>query len=234
MYLKIIAIFLFLIGLNSNVAGQLSIGLEAGISLNQPLNHDYDPAAFHLKPSLGYSIGIPLQYALKRDLFINTQVEVIGKNYMHEKLAPFAGGYISYQNLYFQLPISLEKTIWEKKKFKFSIEAGPFISYWLRNKVAGRLPNLFDTETTLENDQLVETLAWTSFSKTEHFKPLHNRLELGALLGSRLYLNFNKHSLFLRVGLMQSFTHQKQGDVSTNASTINQAYFLRLGNIYHF
>jgi hypothetical protein len=224
---KTLHFILFLTAYTFNVTAQTNIGLDAGLTFNKldlKTINDIKLGTRH-----GYLISVNVTHKFNKELAIEISSSVLQKNYSIENKRNI---YQNINNTYAQLPLSVKYNRKIANRLTLAGSFGIYYAYWLKSKIDGIAPNIFNISTDSDNNEIIEL---ESFRYTYHFdSKKHNRSEFG--LASKIELNckiINNLSCGLKGHYYHSLTSQ-QKVVLEQQPSYNETFALSLALACHF
>ena len=228
-----IHIILLVIALPANA--QYAISFGAGVDKNQ-LHTDISGIPYTREQSeYGIILNISVSWQAKNWLFLKTGMSYLQKNYTYERTGPYRGMYITFINSYVQLPL-MAGIEYGNRKIKGFLQTGIYGAYWIRGKMKGKIPDIYNITDTIDNTgQLVETFKLASFNEKYNFDSRKDRrFELGWTSGLDIsYYLTQKSNLVLEVNYFRSLTDQQKNYMINQKARYNQTFTCTVGYIYH-
>lgn len=220
-----------LIALSAHVRAQLSIGVESGFNKNYLYTNTSNRDFTAYKPASGFSIGIPVSYAVNNWFAIQADPSFIKKNYKSERSDFFEGVYQINTNTYLQLPVMAHFTF-GGEYLKGFLNLGMYGGYWTFGKVKGVLPNMLNVVDSVGNTNTVYDYE-KPYSYNEKYlfdSRKDNRLDLGWLAGAGISYDVNDiYQVFGEGRYYQSLTDQQKKYMINQVPRYNQTYSVTLG-----
>lgn len=226
--IKILYFILFLAAISVNVNAQTNIGIDAGLTFNKlglktSINH------IKMGTRRGNLISVNIAHRISKELAIEISPGMLQKNYSIENKSNI---YQNINNTYAQLPFSIKYNRKVTNKFTFTPSFGIYYAYWLKSKIDGIVPNIFNISIDSDNNQII---GLEHFQYTYYFdSKKDNRSEFGWTGKIELdYKIVNDFSFGLKGHYYQSLTSQ-QKVVLLQQPSYNKTFALSLGFSYHF
>jgi hypothetical protein len=226
-HLKLIILFSIINILKAD--GQLNLGIEGGISYNK-LQFVNNADNIFLSRRIGYIFNINAEHKLNKSFILEVSPGLIQKNY---SITNTRGIFQNVDNNYLILPIGLKYKINIIPKLTFIPSLGVYYGYWLTSKIQGVQPNVFDTSTDLDKNEIVglKNINYAYSLNTVY----DQRNELGWL--TKLSISFRikeKTSCSITTQYYQSITdQQKNRNNDLQNPKYNQTFNITTGIMYH-
>ncbi|RTL47438.1 MAG: PorT family protein [Sphingobacteriales bacterium] len=215
---------------------QFSIGFSAAYT-NNHLQTDISNRTFtQNKNGNGFGTAIISNYKCNNKINLQTEIDLLHKDYSFVRTVNYTGIYTKYRNLYLQLPIIFQYKIFQKNKWQFFTDAGFFVSYWAFGKIKGVIPNIYSSYDSINtNGQITHYLRYTNYSQKYQFNNTKdNRFEFGALAGITTTYQLNKkYSLFCNARFYQSLTSQQKKYSINQIMQYDQTIVIYIGYMLH-
>ncbi|MBD1365163.1 PorT family protein [Mucilaginibacter sp. ZT4R22] len=229
--LKGFLILLICLFINSSTSNaQVSLGVEGGFSLNHLFTKMIGYNSTKNVTKLGATTGLIIQYKLTDNTFIETTPGFVSKKYSFARTGLLKGAFLSFENNYLQLPVTLNFVF--GNKLKFFLGPGIYTAYWLSGSEYGNIPDIFSA--SQQADDTSDTLTLVYFKKSHRFDPtLDNRWEFGvsASCGLRYPLN-EKYKIGLSVKYYQALTSRYKVNTANTYTNYNGTGTACLSLIY--
>lgn len=189
-------ILLFVI---KNCYSQFLFGLKAGLSNNMIKTSITNRSYTILSSELGYVVGIKTSQKFSNNLSIESELDLIQKNYSLKRTEKYTGIYDKYKNTFLQFPLDLKYQIIKFRKLKTMFVTGCFISYWITSELSGFVPNVFNTTNTIkDNGEITQNFLIEHYSEKYHFnRKKDNRFEFGLNFGVSIGYDLNEKCMLL-------------------------------------
>jgi hypothetical protein len=214
------------------VEAQLSVGAEAGFSINLSSINISDLSYTKKSPGSGYLAGLKLNYSFNERLNFILSPMTISKNYFIERTGRYAGLFQKKTNQYIQLPAYCQFNFKSPSKINFFLNSGLYIGFWATGKIEGATANILNIiDSILTDDQVIESFKVEEYTEKYLFnKKRDNRIECGLLFGGGVsYKTTNKFSFYSELKVYQSLSDQQKKSMANQTSKYNQTYSLSLG-----
>lgn len=179
---------------------QYSVGLSSGYAINRSDQNISDRSFTSLQNGAATSIGFFINYKVNENVDLQTGIEKTGKKFTIKRTGIYSGVFTIFSNSYLQIPITTKLNIFRRRDFFLQLDIGIFVGYWVKAKVKGKIPNVYDSmNDTLTNNsgQRIQNIQLTSYSTNHRFsKRIDNRLEAGCLAGATINYQLNGDYLF--------------------------------------
>lgn len=193
---KAICLSFFYLALLTGASAQILIGPEAGGNLSWTRFDDRDlRSQYKIKPVWGYNVGAHLGFRVQKRYFLHLSVIYSTKGRIIENkpstVINYADGLRNKSRYnYLEMPIiyaiDFKGKLGGNKEFKYSLGAGPNISYWLGGK-----GNIINSEIVEQVSEHVDYhIAFKKSNPSEHEMAVQsfNRLQLGLnITGSLIF-----------------------------------------------
>jgi hypothetical protein len=217
-------------------SAQYSIGLEAGVDWNK-MHTDTRSLTYTNKiAENGFVVSIPVSYQINNWLSLRAAIMYLHKSYSYLRTGAYTGAYTTFVNTYLQLPL-MGSVTFGSNKFKVRLNGGVYSAYWIRGKLKGKIPNIYNIEETIDRSgQITETFSLTSFNQKYSFNSHKDRhFELGLVGGLGASYNLNhSNGLIIEVNYFHSLTDQQKNYMLDQQKRLNRTFTFTLGYIYEF
>lgn len=224
----------------SSAKAQFSIGVQGGYANNYLLTNASNLISTEYKPLQGFSVAIPLEYAVTDWFSIKAAPGFTQKNYRMQRTGFYYGVYQDNTNGYIQLPLTAQFSFGGEKLRGF-VEGGGYAGYWMTAHIKGRMPNILNqpayTNTT-SNEQANNVFEeFTPYEYNEKYtfdKTKDNRMEFGVLAGAGIsYQLTDKYKLFGEATYFNGLTDQQKKYQTNQVPRYNQTYVFSLGFMFN-
>ena len=226
--------FLFLFSLllvcTSSVYAQLSVGVQGGYTKN----YLYTNAGYRVftkyEPTTGFSVGIPVRYAINKWLAFQVEPQFIQKNYQISRTGFYEGIYQATTNQYLQLPV-MAHVSFGGAKLKGFLNLGGYAGYWATSINKGVTPNIDNqSEGTEIPNHLLDIWPAQHFNESYVFDNRKDRrFEFGWLSGIGLSYQINRYNFFVEGRYYQSLSDQQKDYMINQIPRFNDTYLLQIG-----
>jgi len=199
-------------------SGKFEMGFSAGLTYNELSTQPIRPLSKY-EAGTGFSVSVPLQFAVTNWFGIAADLSCIQKNY-EWKHSTFA--YQTTKNTYIQLPVMLRFSL-GKKQFKLFANAGGFGGYWVNCRLNGKILNVFDTEN-----------AYSYSEKYAFDQRKDQRFELGISAGLGLeYILKTQYRFFVEARYYRGMTDLQKDYMINQIPRYNDAYLFQMGCLFN-
>jgi len=216
----------------NRIRGMFSLGLETGYTLNYLITNISSLTDTEYQPIGGFSVAIPVAYALTDWWSLYSDPNLTKKNYEYERTGSFQGVNETYTNTYLQLPF-MARFQYGGKKLKGFVNPGFYGGYWLSGRVKGTMPNPLNPVTTgsTSGTSIFDGLNPYSFNEKYAFNSTKdNRWEFGWILGAGASYQLNStFQLFVEGRITQSLTDQQKQYMTNQVQRYNQTIGISAG-----
>ena len=229
-------IFLLFFFIIKSLNAQYSLGVFTGYTNNHLQTNISNRTFTENKNGNSFGAGIILNYQCSNKIHLQTEMNLLHKNYSFVRTGNYEGIFTNYRNAYLQLPVIIQYKFIQKHKWQFFAETGFFVSYWVDGRINGVIPNVFDSYYTVDGAGVITNyLRFTSYYQKYQFTHLKdNRFEWGALAGiTSMYQLTNKYSFFANARFYQSFLSQQKKYSVNQVMQYNQTFVISLGCMLH-
>ena len=209
----------------ANLQAQLYVGLKAGANRNYLVSNTADKPFFDYQPSYGYSIGIPIRYAIPGLSWfggIQATPSYVQKNYRIQRTGYYSPMYQQCDNNYLQLPVMAQFRfgghLTGEQTLHGILNLGGYGGYWLSGHVKGRALSPMDPDN------------YQSYDESYTFSSVKDRrFEWGGLAGIGLqYMPNKKYVVTLEGRYLPAFTDQQKAYQENQTPRYNDTYSLLL------
>ncbi|MDR0294916.1 MAG: PorT family protein [Prevotellaceae bacterium] len=199
--------------------GKFEMGFSAGLAYNK-LHTQSIRSLSKYGAEAGFSLSVPMQYAVNEWLRLALDLSCIQKNYSW-KHSTFA--YQTTKNIYIQLPVMLRFSL-GKKQFKVFANVGGFGAYLVDRRLSGTVLNVFDMEN-----------AYSYNEQYEFDKHKDQRFELGLLAGLGVeYFFKEQYRFFVEARYYRGLTDLQKGNYMINqVPRYNDTYLFQMGCFFN-
>jgi len=205
--------------------GQTNIGVDAGITFNR-LHFKLQNNNLALASRQGYIININVDHELTRRISVEASPGIIQKNYTIKSENNI---YQNIDNTYLNIPISIKFVVKSINRLNISGSAGGYYAYWTKSKIGGIAPNVFETTSNPQGEELVKV---EDINETHVFTKQDHRNEIGwvAKIGIN-YKILSNLSCSIKGQYYRSLTDQ-QKQIDYQAPRYNETLAATIGVVY--
>ncbi len=226
-----ILLFSILVLLSKHSFTQSSINLGLGYCSNLSNSEKVKPSQ-SISMLKGIYISSSFGKKINKTSIIKVGINYANKNYSIIKTEKFKGVSHKFINSYLKFPVILQTTFYSRNRISISSNFGYYASYWLFSKTKGFIPNLFDTEYSIDdNGQIVQKLSLNSYNReVDLTKNKKNRFDNGLIIGLNVSHQLsNNLSLFIEPLFYYSLKKTKQQHYLKTPDKLNQTIAILLG-----
>lgn len=216
--------------LTLNAHAQLSVGLSGGYTRNYLYTNIGYRLFTQYQPADGFSLSLPVQYAVTDWLALQADVQLVQKNYRLTRSDYFEGIYNVTTNQYLQLPV-MGHFSFGGRKLKGFLNLGGYAGYWATSTNKGVTPAL--NEGGGDARIFLDAVEGISYNESYTFDSRKDRrLELGWLTGVGVSYQQARYNFFLEGRYSQSLLDQQKKYMINQVPCYNQTYTVQVGCLY--
>ena len=223
---------ILLVVCTSSAWAQLSVGITGGYTGNYLYTSVGYFVGTKYSPADGFSVGIPIQYAITEWLAVQAEAQFVQKNHRLTRIGFFEGIYTATTNQYLQLPV-MGHFSFGGLRLRGFLNLGGYAGYWATSRQQGIIPNI---DNAIDNEQavrLLDVLPPLAYNESYTFDARKDRrVEAGWLAGVGLTYQPGRYQFFVEGRYTQALLSQQKDYMINQISRYNQTYSLQLGLLY--
>lgn len=227
---------MFFIVIISNTKAQYSLSFSVGLSNNYLQTNISNQSNTTINYKLGYFSSLSFLSKINNRFLFNTDLSILQKNYSINRTGIYAAIYQNHTNNYIQLPISMNYSVFHRKKIELLAQGGGYIAYWLSGKIKGNIPDIFSVKDSINSSgQNIETFSLTNYSQKYQFNnQIDNRIEFGLIVGLNVIwqLKSSKKINFKFLYFNSLINQQKKYSIN-EIPRYNQTFVLSMGYLFN-